>query len=313
MAALRLAFLGTPDFAIPTLKALAEAGHEIAAVYSQPPRPAGRGHKPRPSPVQRLAQERGWPIRTPKSLKEGSLQDAFASLGLDAAVVVAYGLLLPKAILDAPRLGCLNVHASLLPRWRGAAPIQRAIMAGDGETGISIMKMDAGLDTGPVYLREAIPIDEDTTAAGLHDHLAALGARLTLEVLERLAGEPAFAPIPQATEGITYAAKLEKEEGRIDWRGSARELHRKVRALTPWPGAWFEARSEKIKILRAEILDRTGEAGTLIEEPLTIACGEGALKLIEVQRAGRRAMAASDFRRGFELRRGESLPCRDTN
>ena len=313
MPSLRLAFLGTPDFALPTLNALAAAGHEIAAVYCQPPRPAGRGHKTRPSPVQQLAESRGWPVRTPKSLRDKAEQAAFADLGLDGAVVAAYGLLLPKAVLDAPRLGCFNVHASLLPRWRGAAPIQRAILAGDDETGVSIMKMDEGLDTGPVYLSEAVPIKAQMTGADLHDNLAALGARLMVEVLERLASDPSFAPVPQPEAGITYAAKLEKGEGRLDWREPAAVLERKVRALTPWPGAWFEIGGERIKVLRTTAVEGAGVPGTLLQDPLTVACGEGALKLLEVQRGGRRAMDASDFRRGFALRIGETLSCRATS
>jgi methionyl-tRNA formyltransferase len=310
---LRLAFLGTPDFALPTLGALAEAGHEIAAVYCQPPRPAGRGHKMKPSPVQQLAESRGWPVRTPKSLRDPAEQAAFADLGLDGAVVVAYGLLLPKAVLEAPRLGCFNVHASLLPRWRGAAPIQRAILAGDDRTGISIMKMDEGLDTGPVYLSEAVPITARTTGADLHDGLANLGARLMVEVLERLMQDPSFQPVPQPEDGVTYAAKLEKGEGQLDWSEPAEVLERKVRALTPWPGAWFESGGERIKVLRALAVEGASAPGTLLEDPLTVACGEGALKLLEVQRGGRRAMNAADFRRGFALRSGEKLSCRATN
>ena len=311
MTRLRLAFMGTPDFAVPSLEALAEAGHEIACVYSQPPRPAGRGQKARPSPVQALAEARGWLLRTPVSLKDPAEQAAFAALKLDAAVVVAYGLLLPKTVLDAPRLGCLNVHASLLPRWRGAAPIQRAILAGDRETGITIMQMEQGLDTGPILLRARVPIRPTTTAADLHDTLAALGARLIVEALYRLAQGPLKAK-PQPAEGVTYAAKLTRQEARLDWREPAEALARRVHALLPWPGAYTEVPGGKgdarLKVLAAEAVPLTdGVApGTLLED-LTVACGEGALRLITVQRAGKAAMSAADFLRGNPLLPGTVL------
>ncbi len=308
MTPLRLAFMGSPDLALPSLRALAAAGHAITAVYCQPPRPAGRGHKQRPCPVHAYAAERGWPVRTPRSLKERAEQEAFAALGLDAAVVVAYGLILPPAVLDAPRLGCLNVHASLLPRWRGAAPIQRAILAGDAETGVTIMQMDEGLDTGPILLREAVPIGEATTAAALHERLAELGARLVVEALEGLAAGRLEAHAQPET-GVSYAAKLGRGEGRLDWRRPAPELARMIRALTPWPGADFEVAGERIKVLAAEALEgtRAGAPGEVLDERLTVACGEGALRLARVQRAGRAAMDAADFLRGFAIPSGTRL------
>ncbi len=302
--------MGTPDFAVPALRALLEAGHDLAAVYTQPPRPAGRGQRPKLSPVHAAAEARGLPVRTPLSLKDPAEQTAFAALGLDAAVVVAYGLILPQLILDAPRLGCLNIHASLLPRWRGAAPIQRALLAGDPETGISIMAMDAGLDTGPVLLTERLPIGPDDTAATLHDRLAALGATLVVEALEGLdAGR--LQPTPQPAEGATYAAKLTREEGRLDWRRPAAALERQVRALTPWPGAWFEAGGDRIKVLSAEIVENPGSSdakpGRVLDDRLTVACGDRALRLAKVQRAGKAPMAAADFLRGFVLPAGTLL------
>jgi methionyl-tRNA formyltransferase len=308
---LRVAFMGTPDFAVPTLAALAEAGHEIAAVYSQPPRPAGRGQKARPSPVQAVAEARGWPVRTPTSLKSAEAQAAFAALDLDVAVVVAYGLILPQAILDAPRLGCVNVHASLLPRWRGAAPIQRAILAGDRESGVTLMQMEAGLDTGPMLLQRAVPIGARTTAQDLHDRLAALGAEMINEVLEGLAGG-CLPALPQPAEGVTYAEKLDKAEGRLDWRQSAAELDRRVRAFTPWPGAYFEVADEKgrerVKVLAAEPLPQGGVAGTVLDDKATVACGAGALRLLRLQRAGKAPMDAEAFLRGFALPAGRVLP-----
>jgi methionyl-tRNA formyltransferase len=307
MTRLRLAFMGTPDFAVPCLDALLAAGHEIAAVYTQPPRPAGRGGKPRPSPVQQAAERHGLPVRTPPSLKGVEEPAAFAALKLDGAVVVAYGLILPKAILVAPRLGCLNVHASLLPRWRGAAPIQRAIMAGDKETGATIMQMDEGLDTGPMLLREPIPIAEDDTAGTLHDKLAVLGARLIAAALEGLAAGRLTAT-PQPAEGVSYAAKLTRADEALDWRKPARELARQVRALSPRPGAWFMARGERIKLLAAESLAGEGAPGTVLDDRLTVACGSGALRLLQLQRAGRGPMAADDLLRGFLLPKGTALP-----
>jgi methionyl-tRNA formyltransferase len=306
MPPLRLAFMGTPDFAAASLAALIAARHDIAAVYSQPPRPAGRGQQPRPSPVQKLAESHGLPVLTPTSLKTVETQQQFAALGLDAAVVVAYGLLLPRAILESPRHGCLNVHASLLPRWRGAAPIQRAILAGDGESGITIMQMDQGLDTGPMLLRRAIEIGPRETGASLHDRLAPLGAALIVEALEGLSAGR-LQPIPQPTEGATYAAKLTRQEERLDWREPATLLDRRVRALAPRPGAWCEIAGERVKVLEAEAVEGRGQAGQLIDDRLTIACGEGALRLLKLQRAGKAALAAEDFQRGFRLAPGTAL------
>ncbi len=304
---LRVAFMGTPDFAVPTLKALAADGHEIAAVYCQPPRPAGRGQKPRPSPVQAYAESRGWPVRTPTSLKTAEAQADFAALNPDVAVVVAYGLILPQAILDAPRLGCVNVHASLLPRWRGAAPIQRAILAGDAESGVSLMQMDAGLDTGPMILQRAIPIAPDMNAAALHDTLAALGAETINEALEGLdSGRLTATPQPEA--GVTYAAKLDKAEGRLDWRASAAELDRRVRAFTPWPGAFFEVDGERVKVLAAQPLPDSGKPGCVLDDKATVACGSGALRLLKLQRAGKAPMETGAFLRGFDLPKGTVLP-----
>jgi methionyl-tRNA formyltransferase len=307
MTRLRLAFMGTPDFAQVSLAALIEAGHEIAMVYSQPPRPAGRGQKPRPSPVHALAERHGLPVATPASLKDPAEQARFAALGLDAAVVVAYGLILPGPILASPRRGCLNVHASLLPRWRGAAPIQRAILAGDRETGVTIMQMDEGLDTGPMLLSERVPIAPNDTAAELHDRLAALGARLVVEALARLAAGSLVAT-PQPAAGATYAAKLRREEGRLDWRRPAEELARLVRALNPWPGAWLEVGGERIKVLAAEAAAGSGQPGQLLDDRLTVACGTGALSLLSVQRPGKAPLPAAAFLRGFALPPGTVLP-----
>ncbi len=313
MTRLRLAFLGTPDFALPCLEALAAAGHEIVCAYCQPPRPAGRGNKPRPSPVQALAEARGWPLRTPASLRNPDQQQAFAALGLDAAVVVAYGLLLPGPILAAPRLGCLNLHASLLPRWRGAAPIQRAILAGDLETGVTIMQLDEGLDTGPILLQETVPIGPATTAAEMHGRLAELGARMMVQALDGL-DRGTLTPRPQPAEGATYAAKLERSEGCLDWRRPAAELERRVRAFDPWPGAYAELPGrkgpERISVLACEVQDRDlgAEAGLVLDDRLTIACAEGALRLARVRRAGRAAMDAPEFLRGFPVPPGTCLP-----
>ena len=310
MTRLRLAFMGTPDFAVPCLDALVAAGHGIAAVYTQPPRQAGRGKKPRPSPVQVAAERHGFDIRTPLSLKDAGEQVAFATLNLDAAVVVAYGLLLPRRVLAAPRLGCLNIHASLLPRWRGAAPIQRAIMAGDGETGVTIMQMDEGLDTGPMVLRETIAIAADETAGTLHDRLAALGARLIADALDGLAAGKLKAT-PQPPDGVVYAAKLTRGDEIIDWRKDADEIARQVRALSPAPGAWFPAKGERIKLLAALVVDGRGEPGRILDDQLTIACGSGALRPLQLQRAGRGPVPAADFLRGFPLPSGTRLPLPD--
>lgn len=305
--ALTLAFMGSADFSVPTLAALLTAGHRVVAVYTQPPRPAGRGQKPRLSPVHRFADQHGLPVQTPPSLKPSEEHDRFRALHLDAAVVAAYGLILPQAILDAPRLGCLNVHGSLLPRWRGAAPIQRALLAGDAETGVTIMQMDRGLDTGPVFCTESVPITPSTTATVLHDTLAAAGARLMVDVLAGVAAGR-VRPIAQPTEGATYAHKLERDEGRLDWREPATRLDRAVRALNPWPGVWFEHAGERIKVLAAIPGAGTAEApGTVIDDRLTVACGEGALQLLDVQRAGRAPMSAEALLRGYPLPRGSRL------
>ncbi len=304
---LRLAFMGTPDFAVPILQALITAGHEVIAVYTQPPRPAGRGHREQPSPVQRAAEAAGMPVRTPAKL-DSAEQERFRALGLDAAVVAAYGLLLPKPVLAAPRLGCLNVHASLLPRWRGAAPIQRAILAGDKETGVTIMQMDEGLDTGPMLLAESIPIGPETTATMLHDELAALGARLIVRALAGRA-DGTLASRPQPTDGVSYAKKLARDEGRLDWSKPALELERVVRALNPAPGVWFERAGERIKVLAAALMERGAEAppGTVLDGALTIACGVGALRLRRLQRADRAAVDAEAFLRGYALPPGTRL------
>ena len=307
MSRRRLAFMGTPDFAVPTLTALIEAGHEIAAVYTQPPRAAGRGKRPRPSPVQIVAESHGVEVRTPARLKDAAAQAAFAALDLDAAVVVAYGLILPPPILAAPRLGCLNLHGSLLPRWRGAAPIQRAIMAGDRETGVAVMQMDAGLDTGPVLLEERVAIGPKTTAGELHDALARLGAPLMVEALAGLA-DGRLTPRPQGESGVTYADKIEKSEACIDWSRPAAALDCQIRGLSPFPGAWFAHDDARIKVLLAEPLaDAAGPAGTVLDDRLTVACGAGALRLLELQRAGKAPMPAEALLRGFPIPAGARL------
>ncbi|HVO15347.1 MAG TPA: methionyl-tRNA formyltransferase [Alphaproteobacteria bacterium] len=302
---LRLVFMGTPDFAAPALQALREAGHRIVAVYTQPPRPAGRGYKARRSPVHEAAEAAGLSVRTPASLKDPAEHAVFAALDADAAVVAAYGLILPRPILEAPRLGCLNIHASLLPRWRGAAPIQRAILAGDTETGVTIMQMDEGLDTGAVVLAQRVPITNQTTAGSLHDTLAELGARLVVAALSGLAAGR-LNPTPQPPGGVTYARKITAEEGRLDWSRPAAELSRVVRAMAPAPGAWFEHEGGRVKVLAAEIVGDAAGAppGTLIDDRLTVACGHGALRLLTVQRAGKAALAADAFLRGFPMAPG---------
>ncbi len=303
---MKLVFMGTPDFAVPILESLIEAGHDVRAVYSQPPRPAGRGHKETPSPVHAFAAGRGITVRTPTSLKSAEEQDAFAALDADAAVVAAYGLILPRAVLAAPRLGCLNVHASLLPRWRGAAPIQRAMLAGDTETGVTIMQMDVGLDTGAMLLRESILLLPDATASWLHDMLAAMGARLIVAALDGL-DEGRLTPVPQPGEGVTYAHKLDKNEGRIDWSRPAVELERQVRALNPWPGVWFDFGAERIKVLDAVLSPGTGAPGTVLDDRLTVACGRLALRPTRVQRAGKAPMTAGDMLRGHAIPKGTRL------
>jgi methionyl-tRNA formyltransferase len=304
---LRLVYMGTPDFAVPALKALIDAGHEIICVYSQPPRRAGRGRKARPSPVQSFAESQGIPVRTPKSLRDPDAQAAFAEFEIDAAVVAAYGLILPPPILTTPRLGCLNIHASLLPRWRGAAPIHRAILAGDAETGITIMQMDEGLDTGGILRAKSVPISSTTTASDLHDALAIIGGDMVVEALDGLAAKT-LTVTPQPETGVTYADKLDREEGRLDWTRPAAYLARAVRAFTPWPGAWFEYENARIKVLDA--CQETGSAppGTIIDDRLTIACGEGALRLLTVQRSGRGPVDTASFLHGFDLPAGLVLP-----
>ncbi len=303
---MRLAFLGTPDFALPALEALLDAGHEIVRVYAQPPRPAGRGQKLRPSPVQALAEARGIPVATPANLRDPALQSGFAALGLDAAVTAAYGLLLPPAILAAPSLGCLNVHASLLPRWRGAAPIQHAILAGDRETGISVMAMDEGLDTGPVFLERRIPIGPETTGGDLHDRLAQLGAEAVVEALAGLA-EGTLKPVPQPEAGTTWAPKLSREDSLLDWARPARELERRVRAFAPRPGARFTFRGESIRVEAAAVETGGGPPGRVLDDRAAIGCGEGVLRLLRLQRPGRAAMDATAFLRGFALPAGTDL------
>lgn len=320
---MRVIFMGTPEFSVPALRAIADR-HEVVAVYTQPPRAAGRGQKPRLSPVHACALELGLPVRHPERLRDPADQQAFAALQADLAVVVAYGLILPQAILDAPRLGCLNIHASILPRWRGAAPIHRAIMAGDAETGVAIMQMEAGLDTGPVLAEARTPIAPDETTADLHDRLAVMGARLIAQVLEDLP-RPAIA---QAAEGVTYASKIDKSEARIDWTGSAEGIDRQIRGLSPFPGAWCEIGGERVKILRASPLSSAGAGAEVdvdvdvgagagagakpggapgrilaIQNPprLCILCGDGMIEVVEAQRAGRRPMRAAELLRGWTL------------
>lgn len=306
MTKLRVIFMGTPDFAVPSLAALIGAGHDVVGVYSQPPRPAGRGHREQLSPVHAFAAQRGLLVRTPARLKDPAEHRAFAELAADVAVVAAYGLILPKPILDAPRLGCVNVHASLLPRWRGAAPIQRAILAGDAESGVTIMGMEEGLDTGPMWLIGRAPISARTTGASLHDGLSRLGGELIVPALAGIA-DRRLSPIPQPADGVTYAKKLERDEGRMDWSRPAVELERQVRAFAPWPGAWFEHRGERIKVLESVMTTGQGAPGTIIDDGLAVACGAGALRLSSVQRAGKAAMAAEAFLRGYALPKGTRL------
>lgn len=305
--ALRLIFMGTPEFAVPALRCLIDAGHEVCRVYTQPPRPGGRGQKDRTSAVHAFALESGLAVRTPHSLKNASEQQEFNQLGADVAVVAAYGLILPKVVLQGTRLGCFNIHASLLPRWRGAAPIQRAIMAGDAESGVCIMKMDEGLDTGPIIRCERVAIESDMTAGDLHDRLAELGGPLMVRALDAVAaGQAEFTPQP--AEGATYADKIDKSEARIDWGRSALELERLVRGLAPFPGAWFDLDGERVKILGAEADNRSGPAGQTLDASLTVACGEGALRLTRLQRGGRKPMATGDFLRGNAVPAGVELP-----
>ena len=295
--------MGSPDFAVPALQALHAAGHAIAAVYCQPPRPAGRGQRETPCPVQRAAEALGLAVHSPARLRQDPVaQAAFAALGLDAAIVAAYGLILPPPMLAAPRLGCLNIHASLLPRWRGAAPIHAALLAGDAETGVTIMQMEAGLDTGPMLRHAAIPIGPATTLPELHDALASLGARLIVETLAAI--PPA---VPQPADGVTYAGKLGKADGAIDWTRPAALIERQVRALNPWPGTFFTCRGEAIRLLAALPVAGTGTPGEVLDNAPTIACGAGALRLLRLQRPGRGPLGAEDFLRGFPLPPGSRL------
>jgi methionyl-tRNA formyltransferase len=309
---MRVVFMGSPDFAVPALQAVAEA-HDICCVYTQPPRPAGRGQKPRPCPVHARAVAMGLPVRHPARLRDPADQADFAALGADVAVVVAYGLILPQPALDAPRLGCLNIHASLLPRWRGAAPIHRAVMAGDAETGVCIMQMEAGLDTGPVLLRAALPIGADATTGDLHDALSQLGARL---VVTALAGLPGLVATPQPESGVTYAAKIDKAEAQIDWARPAEVTDRQIRGLSPFPGAWTTLPDgERIKILRSRVTPERppghpdGPPGSIVVEDgrLIIACGAGAVEVTEAQRAGKRPAAIGEILRGLRLPAGARL------
>ena len=301
---MRLIFMGTPDFSVGVLDALVAAGHEIAAVYTQPPRPAGRGKKERPSPVHQRAEALGLDVRTPRTLRDAEAQTALADLNAEAAVVVAYGLILPQAVLDAPARGCFNIHASLLPRWRGAAPIQRAIMAGDAETGVCIMRMEAGLDTGPVLLREATPITPEDTAATLHDRLAEIGARLMVDALARL---DTLTAEPQPEQGVTYAEKIDKAEARIDWTRHSVEVDRLIRGLAPFPGAWTTHGGKRLKLHLSGLAEGAGAPGTALDDALTIACGTGAVTLRRLQREGRGVQSADEFLHGHPICKGDRL------
>jgi len=302
---MRVVFMGTPDFAVAALDAV-RAHHEIVAVYTQPPRPAGRGQQDRPSPVQIFAERQGYPVLSPKSLKKPEVQAAFADLKADVAVVAAYGLILPQAILDMPRFGCLNIHASLLPRWRGAAPIQRAIMAGDTASGVTIMQMDAGLDTGAMLLKGELPITDATTAQSLHDDLAMLGGQLIVEALEKLQ-TGTLVSTPQPADGMIMAAKIDKAEAHIDFNRPARNVLRHIHGMSPFPGAWFAHGNERIKVLKAESVQGSGAPGTALDDVLTIACAEGAVRLVTVQRAGKSPMSADVFLRGYALPKASVL------
>lgn len=301
---MRIIFMGTPDFSVPVLDALVEAGHEIAAVYCQPPRPAGRGKKDRPTSVHARADALGLEVRHPKTLRSEDAQREFAALNADVAVVVAYGLILPQAVLNAPKHGCLNIHASLLPRWRGAAPIHRAIMAGDAETGICIMQMEAGLDTGPVLLREATPIGATETTGELHDRLSEMGARLIVMALKRL---PELRPQAQPDDGVTYAEKIDKAEAKVDWTRPTVEVDRLIRGLSPFPGAWTMIGEERVKLLGSVVTDAHGKAGTVLDDRFTIACGDGAVTITRAQRAGKGAQDAETFLRGMAVPKGAQI------
>jgi methionyl-tRNA formyltransferase len=307
---LRLIFMGTPDFAVPTLVEIVGRGHEVVAVYTRAAKPAGRGMEPKPTPVEREARRLGLSVHTPTSLRTPEALAAFKAHGADAAVVVAYGLILPKPVLDAVPLGCFNLHASLLPRWRGAAPINRAIMAGDRETGVMVMKMEEGLDTGPVAMAERVPIPRDMTAGQIHDALGRLGADLMVRALSGLE-RSSLTLTPQPADGVSYAAKLTNAETRIDWSRPAQAVHDHIRGLSPFPGAWCElvidGRPTRLKVLRTTVAAGSAPPGTLVDDALTVACGEGAVRILELQRAGRQAMKAEDFLRGQSLPRGTRL------
>lgn len=300
---MRIIFMGTPEFAVPALAALHAAGHEIACVYTQPPRPAGRGKKLSPSPVQTEAERLGVPVRSPVSLRNAEAQAEFAALGADVAVVAAYGLILPQAVLDAPAHGCLNIHASLLPRWRGAAPIHRAVMAGDAETGVTIMQMEAGLDTGPMLHKVTVPVARKTTGE-LFGELGAVGAAAMVEVLANLS---AFPPEVQDDAAAIYAPKIDKAEAKIDWNQSAAEIERNVRGLAPFPGAWLELEGERVKLLLAEVVEGAAAPGTVLDADFTIACGSGAIRPLRLQRAGKPAMERAEFLRGRAVAAGTIL------
>jgi methionyl-tRNA formyltransferase len=304
---LRLIFMGTPDFSVPTLLELVAHGHEIAAVYTRAPKPGGRGMKLQATPVEVEARRLGIPVLTPKTLKTPEALEEFLAHEADAAVVVAYGMILPQAILDAPKLGCFNLHASLLPRWRGAAPINRAIMAGDAESGVMVMKMDVGLDTGDVAMAERLPITDAMTASDLHDALSRLGADLMVRAMAALE-RGALRLRKQSEQGVTYAAKIEKAEARLDWGKPAREVLRHIHGLSPWPGAWSEisggGEAARVKILRCELAKGAGAPGSVLDDQLTIACGDGAIRIVELQRAGKAPMRAAEFLRGTPLKSG---------
>lgn len=294
---MRIIFMGTPEFSVPVLDALVAVGHDIAAVYTQPPRPAGRGKKDRPQAVHARAEVLGLPVRHPVSLRNAEAQTEFAALEADIAVVVAYGLILPEPVLDAPRLGCLNIHASLLPRWRGAAPIHRAIIAGDTQTGVCIMQMEAGLDTGPVLLREAVDIAPDETTGDLHDRLSTLGARLVVAALNSL---PDLVPQAQPEEGVTYASKIDKSEARVNWHQPAMTVARQINGLSPFPGAWCDVAGERVKLLGAVVANGNAAPGTVLSG-FTIACADGAVTVTKAQREGKRALPAAEVLRGLDL------------
>ncbi len=301
---MKVVFMGTPDFSVPVLEALVAAGHEVLAVYTQPPRPAGRGKKERLTPVHERAIELGLMVRTPKSLKGADEQQDFASLGAEVAVVVAYGLILPQPVLDAPVRGCLNIHASLLPRWRGAAPIHRAIMAGDKETGVCIMQMEAGLDTGPVLTCARTPIGPEDTTGSLHDRLSRMGADLIVTALARL---DELTPEPQPEDGVTYAKKIDKAEARLDWSRPAVEVDRHIRGLSPFPGAWCMLEGARLKLLLSRVVQGEGQPGEVLDSALTVACGDGAIQILRLQKAGRSAQSATEFLRGTPVPKGVAL------